>query len=537
MPKLRHYATSAIATGLLVAGAAHGLSPTAPVTTGPGQTPAVLLPAVISLHHPVRVVSTALDHHGRPVITVRTATDRGAAAGLVAQGRRAGRAAGVEIDTPTRIAGTDPYRALQWGFAEMRVDAAWSASTGAGVTVAVLDSGVDATNPDLAGQVLPGADLVTGDGDGGADPNGHGTHVAGVIAARTGNDLGISSIAPNAKILPIRIVDANGNGYLSTAAAGIVYAADHGADVINMSIAARATQVALAEAVAYARAKGVVVVAAAGNDRATGSPPSYPAAEPGVIAVAATDQNDAVAGYSTAGSYVDVAAPGTNILSTFPVAKGSDFAYLSGTSMAAPQVAAVAALLKARDRSLTPDQIEQSVESSAVDLGSPGRDDDFGYGRVDAAAALATLVPPTTPTGTAPTESAPAADPMATNSPIAGDAPFDSLADGSATSAPTADPNIAGPAADGGEIAGPASAAPGTAVPAASAAPGTAVPAASDLPAGADTTAPTETVKTRPSGGDPAAGSSGSAEPAENARSGNNETADPGPTNLAIGVH
>jgi subtilisin family serine protease len=453
MPKLRRYAISAIATGLLVAAATHGLPRTAPLRT-------VTLPAAISPQDPVRVVSTTRDEHGRPVVTVRTATDRGAAAGLVEQGRHARHAVGVEIDLPTRVTGTDPFRGQQWDFAEMRVAAAWPASTGAGVTVAVLDSGVDATNPDLAGQVLPGADLVTGAGDAGADPLGHGTHVAGVIAALTGNDLGISSIAPDAKILPVRIVDANGNGFLSTAAAGVVYATDHGADVINMSIAARGSAIDMTDAIAYARSKGVVVIAAAGNDRGVGSPASYPAAEPGVIAVAATGADDAVAGYSTAGDYVDVAAPGTNILSTFPVAKGADFAISSGTSMAAPHVAAVAALLKARDRSLTPDRIAQAIESSAVDLGVPGRDDDYGYGRVDAAAALAALSPPAVPVPVpvSTTPSATVAD-LASADPVSADP---ASADPASADPATADPMNAGPSADGLTAAAPGTADPAT---------------------------------------------------------------------------
>jgi type VII secretion-associated serine protease mycosin len=498
------YAVGVVVAGVLAAGAAYGLPPAEPlwnpVTAGLRQTPAELLPAAISPHHPVRVVSTTLDEQGRPVVTVRTATDRQSAAGLVERGQRAERAVGVEIDVPVSAAGTDTYRESQWDFAELRVADAWPASTGAGVTVAVLDTGVDATHPDLVGQVLPGADLITGAGDAGDDPNGHGTHVAGVVAALTGNDLGVSSIAPDAKILPVRVLDAGGNGYLSTAAAGVVYAADHGADVINMSIAARTSEAALTNAIAYARASGVVVVAAAGNERGLGSPASYPAAEPGVIAVAATDSNDTVAGYSTAGDYVDVAAPGTNILSTFPVAKGYDFAYSSGTSMASPHVAAVAALLKALDRTLSPDQIEQAIETSATDLGTPGRDDDFGHGRIDAAAALATVAPVTVPADATPTASEPATDP---------DAP--TTAD-PASAVPTADPASADPGSADPASADPASADPGSAGPA-SADPGSADPgsagsasagsaSAGSASASADSTAG----DADPADGDPAAG-------------------------------
>ncbi|MGX6607157.1 S8 family serine peptidase [Micromonosporaceae bacterium Da 78-11] len=475
--QLRRYVIGAAAVGVLAGGAAYGLPQAEPlwhpVTYGLRATPAQLLPKTISPTDPVRVVATTLDEKGRPVVRVNLATDRDTAADLIAQGQRDEHAIGVSIDAPMHAAGaptgTDPYRGSQWDLAEMRVAEAWTTSTGAGVTVAVLDTGVDAANPDLAGQVLPGADLVDGEGDARDDSYGHGTHVAGAVAAHTGNGLGISSVAPDAKILPVRILDAHGSGYMSTAATGIVYAADHGADVINMSISSRSPETAVTNAIAYARSKGVVVVAAAGNERGLGSPVSYPGADPGVIAVAATDSNDTVASYSTRGGYVDVAAPGTNILSTYPVTKGYEFAFMSGTSMAAPHVAAVAALLKSRDRSLTPDQIEQAIVNSSVDLGAPGRDDDFGQGRIDAAAALATLTAPTEapttaqPTATEPTPTEPAVtEPTATGPATTEASPSDSTtpapsgttaapedADAPTTEAPTTEPTAEMPAGSG----------------------------------------------------------------------------------------
>jgi serine protease len=302
--------------------------------------------------------------------------------------------AGPKAETPTDAkitatgvpSGTDPYRTKQWDFQRLHTATAWQSTTGAGITVAVLDTGVDATQPDLAGQVLPGFDAIAGSGTADTDPNGHGTHVAGVIAADTGNNAGISAIAPNAKILPVRVLGANGEGYMSAAASGIVYATDHGAQVINMSFGSPVQVDSVSTAIAYARSKGVVVVAAGGNDRKAGNPVSYPAASDGVIAVAATDQAEHVATFSTAGSYVDLAAPGTDILSTWP---GGKFTTMSGTSMAAPHVSAIAALLLGRDPTLTPDLVERVMERSALDRGTVGRDDDFGYGRVDAAASLA----------------------------------------------------------------------------------------------------------------------------------------------------
>ena len=392
---LRRLGVSALAATAITGAAAFALHSTAPAawhptTFGLHATPASLLPATVSTAAPVRVVSTRLDDQGRPVVTVRTATDRTEATALIHTAQKAENALGVEVDAritadgvPT---GSDPYRSRQWDLARVRATTAWQKSTGAGVTVAVLDTGVDATQPDLAGQVLPGFDAIAGNGTADTDPNGHGTHVAGVVAADTGNNTGIAAIAPDAKILPVRVLDATGAGYMSAAAAGIVYAADHGAGVINMSFSSTTQIDALSTAVEYARGKGAVVVAAVGNDRKAGSPVSYPAATGGVIAVAATNANDRIADFSTAGDYVDLAAPGTDILSTWP---GGTYRTMSGTSMAAPHVAAVAALIEAADPTLTPDLVERVMERSAPDLGPNGRDNDYGYGRVDATAALA----------------------------------------------------------------------------------------------------------------------------------------------------
>jgi subtilisin family serine protease len=425
---LRRYALGALAVGAVAGASAFALpgntADWTPSKYGLTASPAQLLPAKVSTADPVRVVSTTIDRSGRPVVKVRTATSTKAATALVKEAQRAEDAVGVEVDAPVKALAADPYASQQWDLAKMNVPAANAKSTGSGVTVAVIDTGVDASHPDLAGQVLPGIDIVGGSKTGvSTDPNGHGTHVAGTIAALTGNGVGVASVAPGVKILPVRVLGADGSGYMSDAATGIVWAADHGANVINMSLGSSAQVTAVTNAISYARSKGVTVVAAAGNARTSGSPTSWPAADAGVIAVAATDSSDKVASYSNQGSYVDVAAPGSSIISTYPVAKGS-YVGMSGTSMASPHVAAEAALLKAYNKSLTPDQIEKAIESTAVDLGTAGKDTDYGYGRIDAAAALAavapsssaptaaptTTVPTTTPT-TAPTTKAPTTAP------------------------------------------------------------------------------------------------------------------------------
>ncbi|GIF03680.1 S8 family serine peptidase [Actinoplanes siamensis] len=425
---LRRYAAGAVATAALAGVAAFalpaGTADWTPVTYGLTESADQLVPATVTPEKPARVVSTTIDKSGRPVVRVEEATDQAAAAELVKKAQRAENAVGVEIDAKVVAldapSGTDLYRGHQWDLAKMRAIEAWHASTGAGVTVAVIDTGVDATNVDLAGKVLTGWDATTDQPGGDVDRHGHGTHVAGTIGAVTGNTIGVSAVAPDTRILPVRVLGDDGSGYMSDTAEGIVWAADHGAQVINMSLGATTQVGAVSNAVAYARDKGVTVVAAAGNERGAGSPVSYPAADAGVVAVAATDSSDQVASYSNAGGYVDVAAPGSGIVSTYPSALGRSYASMSGTSMAAPHVAALAALLEAAHPGLGPDRIEQAIETSAVDLGTPGKDEDYGYGRVDAVAALAAVAssaPTTAPSSQAPSPSAPS--PSASTSPVA----------------------------------------------------------------------------------------------------------------------
>jgi serine protease len=408
--------TAVAAVGIVVASSPSGpatgsAAPFTPSVFGLDTAPDDLLPDRISATRPVTVVSTVLDASGRPVVTRHRAADRASAEAFVVDAQQAPYAIGVELDVPVRVAtvtGDDPYRSMQWDLTTLDATTSWSASTGAGATVAVIDTGVDAAHPDLAGHVLPGVDLITGDEGASIDPHGHGTHVAGTIAAVTGNATGVSGFAPEAMILPIRVLSADGSGVMSDVATALVVAADRGADVVNLSLGSTEQAGSVTTAIAYARSKGVVVVAAAGNSRGSGSPANYPAADAGVLGVAATDSSDQVASFSNQGSYVDVAAPGVDILSTVPAVKG-DYAFYSGTSMAAPHVAALAAQLRAADPQLTPDEVQAAIEATAVDLGAAGRDVDFGSGRIRPVQALAALAPPSAAPSSSAAPSVPAA--------------------------------------------------------------------------------------------------------------------------------
>ena len=327
--------------------------------------------------------------------------------------------------TAGQAATTDPLRAEQWGLDRIRAEAAWPISTGTGALVAVVDTGVDLAHPDLAANVVgPGADFVEPAGtctgnkrggrtcvqDGAQDKNGHGTHVAGIIAAVTNNGTGVAGVAPGARILPVRVLDAEGSGTTDQIAAGVRYATAQGADVINLSLGmdpgvGEAVKVVgwldpLYDAIAEANAKGIVVVIAAGNS--TYPLCAEPSAAPGVLCVGATDRNDLVSYYSNfdATTLKDyLVAPGgqgtfceESILSTYlrgvgSVCAGDGYEGVDGTSMATPHVAGVAALLAAKGD--TGPTIVRKILESADDLGAPGEDPVYGAGRLNAARAVA----------------------------------------------------------------------------------------------------------------------------------------------------
>jgi type VII secretion-associated serine protease mycosin len=293
----------------------------------------------------------------------------------------------------------EPLRPYQWPLDRLEAERVWEISRGKSAVIAVVDTGVDGTHPDLRDILLPGLDLIDPGGDGSVDGQGHGTGVAGAAAAPE-NGVGIAGLAPAAAVLPVRVADDQGVASTTDVAEGVVWAADNGADVINLSLGGPQSSSVLEEAVRYAVDQGVVVVAAAGNNRQTGNDPIYPAAYADVLAVAATERDDDVAVFSNSGAYVDLAAPGVEVAVPIP---GAQWAYADGTSFSSPYVAAAAALLLARDPELGPLEVANRLLATAEDLGAPGVDQDTGAGLVDPLAALAatprgdTAAPPPPP--------------------------------------------------------------------------------------------------------------------------------------------
>jgi thermitase len=278
----------------------------------------------------------------------------------------------------------DPYFSAQWGLHKVEASAAWDTTTGsAGVSIAILDTGVDQNHPDLSDKIAKNVnftDSTTVD-----DVHGHGTHVAGIAAASTNNAIGVAGLGYDSTIMNVKVLGDSGSGYYSWVVSGITWAADNGAQVINMSLGGTASSRALEDAINYAWSKGVIVVAAAGNGGT--SSPFYPAYYANCIAVAATDRYDARASWSNYGDWVDVAAPGVSIYATL---KGSSYGYKSGTSMASPHVAGLAALVftavtDSNGNGHLNDEVRSSIESTCDDIGVSG----IGSGRINAARAVA----------------------------------------------------------------------------------------------------------------------------------------------------
>ncbi|MGE5707033.1 MAG: S8 family peptidase [Bacteroidota bacterium] len=287
----------------------------------------------------------------------------------------------------------DPLFTQQYAPRVTKAVEAWPVSRGGGVSIAIVDTGIDPEHPDLKRKLKPGFNALD-QGSDVRDENGHGTHCAGIAAASTNNGVGIAGIAPDASILPVKALGRSGQGSDATVAEGIVWAADHGASIISLSLGTPDDTQVLKEACEYALKKGAFLVAAMGN--AGNDQRSYPAAYPGVMAVGATGEEDQAADFSQYGDWISVSAPGVAIYSTFPTYAvelsdygfPQDYAAIDGTSQATPIAAGVAALLKAKHPGLTAAQLKQKIESSADPVGAAGFDIHFGHGRINALRAL-----------------------------------------------------------------------------------------------------------------------------------------------------
>jgi len=340
------------------------------------------------------IVRTQLAELGASIIDVPEESS----ASILDSLQRSGLFTYVERDHYAHTGGVpnDPSYSSQWHLPRIQGPQAWSISTGsAAVVVAVIDSGVYRQHPDLTAKILPGWNFVKNNADT-SDVLGHGTAVAGTLAAATNNGLGISAVNWASMIMPLVAVDDADFAAYSNIAAAIQYAADHGVRVINVSLGGNGSSVLLQSAVDYAWARGSVVFASAMNDGS--DTPNYPAACKHAVAVSATDTADHLASYSNFGDWIALSAPGSDILSTM---NGGGYGYWFGTSFASPIAAGVAALMLAVNPGLSATDLVNLIEQNADDLGTPGRDDAFGWGRVNAyravQAAQALAAPPPPP--------------------------------------------------------------------------------------------------------------------------------------------
>jgi Subtilisin-like serine proteases len=291
-----------------------------------------------------------------------------------------------DIDQNTSTVVNDPGYKYEWDISYTQADKAWPLiNQKREVKVAVLDTGIDYTHPDLKNRVLldKGYNFIDNSYDV-IDDNGHGTHVSGIIAAEANNKVGIAGITGNldVKIIPVKVLDENGEGETDNIAKGIVYAVDKGADVINLSFGIKSKSRLIAEAINYAKSKGVFVVAASGNENENSD--NFSPAGDGAFTVAAMNYNYKKAYFSDYGNSIKVAAPGVKILSTVP----GGYEAWDGTSMAAPVVSGIVAMVKAENPQLSPSQIEDILDSTAKDIMYTGKDQQSGYGLIDAYSAI-----------------------------------------------------------------------------------------------------------------------------------------------------
>ncbi len=287
----------------------------------------------------------------------------------------------------------DPYFSQAWHLPKISAPTAWDTTVGSTtVTIAILDSGIDSTHPDLAGLLVPGWNFYDNNSNL-ADVSGHGTAVAGIAAALSNNGLGVAGVTWNCRIMPLRITDLSGNGLSSSIANALTWAADHGSRVANVSYGNVSKITTIINAAQYFQSKGGVVTAAAGNSATFDST----ADSPYFVLVSATDQNDVLCSWSNTGNNVDLSAPGQNLVTTV---NGGGYGFASGTSFSAPTVAGVAALVLSANPSLSGTKVQDILRQNADDLGTKGWDSSYGWGRVNAARAVAAASGQTPPQDT-----------------------------------------------------------------------------------------------------------------------------------------
>jgi thermitase len=302
-----------------------------------------------------------------------------------------------QVNAPTpdapHLAGSpdDPLFDKQWHHKTIGSVPAWAKQKGSkSILVAMVDTGMDCGHPDIAANIDTSKTFSAYNDDGCSDKQGHGTHVGGTVAALANNGVGVAGVAPGVTLMSAKVLSDSGSGSYASVAAGIVAAADAGANVISMSLGGPSNSAVITEAIKHAISKGALPVAAMGNDG--NSSVSYPAGIPGVFSVGATDINNKIARFSQFGPHIGISAPGVNIMATFPRnasgMPGTNYGAISGTSMATPIVAAVAALVMSQNPGISAEQVKAILKASAVDQGEPGFDNYFGAGIVNAEAAL-----------------------------------------------------------------------------------------------------------------------------------------------------
>lgn len=277
-----------------------------------------------------------------------------------------------------------PY---QWNLKQIDADKGWNLANGEDVTIAILDTGVDPNHQDLKDKIIGGYNAVN-DTDDFSDNHGHGTHVAGIAAALTNNITGIAGVSWQSYLLPVKVLNESGEGSSYEVAKGIYWAVDNGADVINMSLGDYNHSNILYDAVKYAYDRNVILVSATGNDNV--EQPMYPSIYEEVLAVAAVDEARNRAFFSNYGAHVDVTAPGEHVPSSFP---NNNYVVMSGTSMAAPHVAGLAALIRSLRPDLTNEQVYEIIIETSNDLGTTGHDPYYGHGEINIEKALEVIQP------------------------------------------------------------------------------------------------------------------------------------------------